>query len=134
MGPRNLAARAGRWSAQHRRIAILGWIAFVVLATIGGGMIGTKELEPAKMGNGSSRTADLAVDAAGFRESSGEQVLLQARAGAGGAALERAAAQLTARLERVAHVERVSSPVRPRRQRQRLRGRPLGAADLRHRR
>jgi hypothetical protein len=27
----NLAARAGRWSAQHRRKAILGWIAFVIL-------------------------------------------------------------------------------------------------------
>ena len=33
MQPRNLAARAGRWSAQHRKTAILGWIAFVVFAT-----------------------------------------------------------------------------------------------------
>ena len=32
MQPSNLAARAGRWSAQHRKTAILGWIAFVVLA------------------------------------------------------------------------------------------------------
>ena len=29
---RNLAARAGRWSAQHRKKAIFGWIAFVILA------------------------------------------------------------------------------------------------------
>ena len=34
MQSRNLAARAGRWSAQHRKTAILGWIAFVVLATV----------------------------------------------------------------------------------------------------
>src|SRR3954447_15537185 len=83
MRPSNLAARAGRWSAQHRRIAILGWIAFVVAATVGGGMIGTNSLDEAQMGNGSSRAADLAVEAAGFRQSSGEQVLLQARGAAG---------------------------------------------------
>ena len=29
---RNPAARAGRWSARHRKAAILGWVAFVVLA------------------------------------------------------------------------------------------------------
>ncbi len=33
---RNLAARAGRWSAQHRKTAILGWILFVVFATVVG--------------------------------------------------------------------------------------------------
>ena len=27
---RNIAARAGRWSARHRKTAVLGWIAFVV--------------------------------------------------------------------------------------------------------
>ncbi len=107
----NLAARAGRWSAQHRRVAILGWIAFVIAATVGGGMIGTKSLSDAEMGNGSSRAADLAVDKAGFRESSGEQVLLQARSGAGSrAALERAATQLARRLGDVPHVEQVVSP------------------------
>ena len=42
MQPRNLAARAGRWSAQHRKTAILGWIAFVVLATLIGGKVGLK--------------------------------------------------------------------------------------------
>ena len=34
--PRNLAASAGRWSAQHRKTAILGWILFVVVATFAG--------------------------------------------------------------------------------------------------
>src|SRR5918997_4235239 len=111
MRPTNIAARAGRWSAQHRRIAILGWFAFVIAATVAGGMIGTKSLAPAEMGNGSSRAADLAIDKAGFRESSGEQVLLQARSGEGSrAALERAAAQLEQRLGVVPHVERVVSP------------------------
>ena len=34
MKPKNIASRAGRWSAQHRRSAILGWFAFVILATV----------------------------------------------------------------------------------------------------
>ena len=112
MRPSNLAAAAGRWSAQHRRIAILTWIAFVIAATVGGGMIGTNSLSDAEMGNGSSRAADIAVEKAGFREFSGEQVLLQARAGRDGsrAELGAAAAQLAARLKDVAHVEKVVSP------------------------
>jgi RND superfamily putative drug exporter len=110
MRPTNIAARAGRWSAQHRRIAILGWFAFVVAATVGGGLIGTNSLSPAEMGNGSSRTADLAVDKAGFRESSGEQVLLQARTRAASTAdLHRAADELAERLSTVPHVEKVVS-------------------------
>jgi len=110
MGPTNIAARAGRWSAQHRRIAILGWFAFVIAATVGGNMIGTNSLAPAEMGNGSSRTADLAVDKAGFRESSGEQVLIQARSrSATQAQLQQAAAELSERLSRVPHVEKVVS-------------------------
>ena len=40
MQSRNLAASAGRWSAQHRKTAILGWIVFVVLATVLGGKVG----------------------------------------------------------------------------------------------
>ena len=44
MQSRNFAARAGRWSAQHRKKAILGWFAFVILATVLGGMVGQKTL------------------------------------------------------------------------------------------
>ena len=40
---RNLAARAGYWSAKHRKIAIGGWLAFVVIAFVLGGAIGTNE-------------------------------------------------------------------------------------------
>ena len=111
MRPSNLAARAGRWSARHRRIAILGWIAFVIAATVGGGMIGTNSLDEAQMGNGSSKAADVAVDKAGFRKSSSEQVLLQARSGDGSrAALEQAATELAQRLKQTPHVEQVVSP------------------------
>src|SRR3954447_20678590 len=78
---RNLAARAGHWSARHRRIAILGWLAFVVIAFVAGGAIGTNTLKDADSGNGESQVADRAIDSANFPERSDEQVLVTARTG-----------------------------------------------------
>ena len=57
----NFAARVGRWSARHRRIAIGGWLAFVVLAFLIGGMAGTKTLQYEESGVGESGRADRAV-------------------------------------------------------------------------
>ena len=36
-----IAARAGRWSARHRKLAILGWLAVVIAAFALGGPFGT---------------------------------------------------------------------------------------------
>src|ERR1044072_1410002 len=41
----NFAARMGRWSAQHRKKAIFGWIAFVIVSFVIGGALGTKAPE-----------------------------------------------------------------------------------------
>src|SRR6478735_1210544 len=78
---RNLAARAGHWSARHRKIAIGGWLAFVVIAFVLGGAIGTNTLADEDTGNGSSRVADTAISRADFPDKSDEQVLVQARGG-----------------------------------------------------
>ena len=43
--PKGIAARAGRWSAQHRKIAIFGWLAFVIAAFVIGNSTGTKKVE-----------------------------------------------------------------------------------------
>ena len=77
MNSRNLAARAGRWSAQHRKTAILGWIVFVVLATVVGGRVGLNEIDESAQGSGESKRGDMLIEAAGFPEQSGEQVLIQ---------------------------------------------------------
>jgi RND superfamily putative drug exporter len=74
---RNLAARAGRWSAQHRKLAIWGWIAFVVAAVAVGGAVGTKTLSNNEEGVGESKRAEAALER-GFPESASEQVLVQA--------------------------------------------------------
>jgi RND superfamily putative drug exporter len=77
MQPRNLAARAGRWSATHRKTAVLGWILFVVLATVIGGKVGQQNLESSAMGNGESKRGNIIIDKAGFPETIGERVLIQ---------------------------------------------------------
>ena len=78
---RNLAARAGHWSAKHRKLAVGGWLAFVVIAFVLGGAIGTKTLSDDDSGNGSSRVADKAITNADFPDKADEQVLVQARPG-----------------------------------------------------
>src|SRR3954451_13118051 len=78
---RNLAARAGHWSARHRKTAILGWLAFVVIAFVLGGAIGTKSLADEDTGNGESRAADAAINHADFPDKATEQVLVKGRNG-----------------------------------------------------
>ena len=79
MQPRNLAARAGRWSATHRKTAVIGWILFVVLATVIGGKVGQQNLESSKMGNGESKRHDIIVDNANYPDDIGERVLIQGK-------------------------------------------------------
>src|SRR5947209_5089964 len=74
----NLAARAGRWSAQHRKAAIWGWISFTVVALAIGAGAGTKTLENARSGVGESGRADRTADDA-FPKYAEEMVLVQSR-------------------------------------------------------
>ncbi|MDP1850490.1 MAG: MMPL family transporter [Solirubrobacteraceae bacterium] len=113
--PTNIAARAGRWSATHRRKAILGWLAFVVVATLVGGSIGTRTLDRADEGNGQSQVAERAIAAAGFPDDADEQVLIQGRGPVRAAdpAFARATHDVVTRLREVAYVGDVQSPLNP---------------------
>jgi uncharacterized membrane protein YdfJ with MMPL/SSD domain len=73
---RNIAARMGRWSARHRKTAIFGWLAFVVVAFVLGTMTGQKTIDPATAGPGESGRMDKILDA-GFKQPAGESVLIQ---------------------------------------------------------
>jgi uncharacterized membrane protein YdfJ with MMPL/SSD domain len=75
---KNFAARAGRWSAQHRKTAIFGWLAFVIAAFVIGGNLGTKTLDEKDLGVGDSGRAAKVVDKA-FPEAAGEQVFIQSK-------------------------------------------------------
>jgi RND superfamily putative drug exporter len=110
---RNLAARMGRWSAQHRKKAILGWIAFVILATVAGGAVGQRTLTDAETSNGQSAAAERAIEGAGFPDDATEQVFVQGKGSlkasdrSFGAALD----DLARRLKATSHVTDVQSPL-----------------------
>ncbi len=103
----SIAARTGRWSARHRKTAVLGWLAFVVLATIVGGSIGQDNVPTSELGNGESKRGDMIVDAAGFPEQVREQVLIQGRS-VDDPAVTAAVADVQARLRRIRGVSDVA--------------------------
>jgi uncharacterized membrane protein YdfJ with MMPL/SSD domain len=107
----NIAARAGRWSAQHRRKAILGWLAFVILAVFIGGSVGTQTLDQSDNGTGESGRADKVV-AAHFPEKTGESVLVQSQTAATNRDPEfrRTVETVISRLDETTDVRNVESP------------------------
>ena len=97
---RNFTARIGCWSAQHRKRAIFGWLAFVVAAVaIGFNVLPAKEIDQRAGGPGESGQAAKAIDGA-FPDKSAEQVLVQSeRLKAGDEPFKAAVADVTRRLE-----------------------------------
>ena len=109
----NIAARAGRWSAQHRKKAVFGWLTFVIASIVIGGMIGTKTLEQDENGVRDSGRADKAVFQA-FPKKAEESVLVQSKAlRAQDPAFKAAVADVIDRLSRTPHVKNVESPYAP---------------------
>ncbi|ADB52041.1 MMPL family transporter [Conexibacter woesei] len=76
MQKENFAARAGRWSAQHRKKAIFGWIAFVIVAFMAGNMVGTQAPKDGEGGPGESGRAEQVLYDS-FPESATETILVQ---------------------------------------------------------
>ena len=74
--PTNLAGRMGRWSAHHRKTAIFGWLAFVVVAFALGIVSGTTKIETATSGVGESGRMDKLLHEE-FEQPKGESVLIQ---------------------------------------------------------
>src|SRR6188472_3187581 len=113
MQPKNLAARAGRWSAAHRKTAILGWILFVVLATVIGGKIGQNQLKDSASGNGDSKRGAMIVDDAGFPDEVGERVLIQGQGSvkADDPQVTAAVKDVVTRLEKIDGVKDIESPL-----------------------
>jgi RND superfamily putative drug exporter len=106
----NLAARVGRWSVQHRRKAILGWLAFVLAAlVIGFNVIPQKELDQNSGMPGEAGKAAAAMNGA-FPDKSGEQVLIQSKTlRASDSQFKAAVADVTQRLHRVEGVTDVEA-------------------------
>jgi uncharacterized membrane protein YdfJ with MMPL/SSD domain len=76
---RAVAARIGRWSTRHRTTAIVGWLAFVLVALVVGTAVGTVNPSNNDGGHGDSARADRIVDGA-YPDRASETVLVQAPA------------------------------------------------------
>jgi RND superfamily putative drug exporter len=75
----NFAARVGRWSVQHRRKAILGWLAFVFVAmAVGFNLVPQKNIEQMDAMPGESGKAGQILNDA-YPDKAAEQVLVQSK-------------------------------------------------------
>src|SRR5438874_9300796 len=111
--PMNLAARMGRWSAQHRKKAIWGWLAFVVLAFAIGNAVGTKTQTTAQSGVGESGRAERTLDNA-FPKHQVEQVLVQSSTTtANDASFKAVVADVQHRLSAAPYTKSFDSPYSP---------------------
>jgi uncharacterized membrane protein YdfJ with MMPL/SSD domain len=109
----NLAARMGGWSAQHRKIAILGWFAFVIVAFALGNVTGTTEIDQDTSGVGESGRADRILDA-GFKLPASESVLVQSNTlVASDPAFQGAVHDVVARVSKLDAVKNIDSPLDP---------------------
>ena len=107
----NLAARMARWSARHRKRAIWGWLAFVIVAFAMGNMVGSTPISDVDQWSGESHDAEAALDRAGLRPTS-EVVFLQSdKLTVQDPEFRAAVADVARRLPQVPYVENVESPL-----------------------
>ena len=110
----SISSRAAQWAANHRRAAILGWIAFVAIAFLIGGAVGTKTIAEEDLGNGDSRQAEQIIANAGYPKDDYESVLVQGEDGqtTTDPQFRAAISDTERRLSRVAHVSGIESPLK----------------------
>jgi uncharacterized membrane protein YdfJ with MMPL/SSD domain len=109
----NFAARAGRWSARHRKAAILGWIVFVFAAFMAGNMAGTQQISDRDSGDGESGRAERVLYDA-FPQRAEETVFVKsARFSATDPEFRQTVQDVVSRMERLKVVGDVQSPYAP---------------------
>jgi len=75
----NLAARAGRWSANNWKKAFFGWLVLAVLALVVGMAAGHKQIADSETASGEAATAQRILEQAGFKAPATESVLIQSK-------------------------------------------------------
>ncbi|HEU4948759.1 MAG TPA: MMPL family transporter [Kribbella sp.] len=107
----NLAARMGRWSADHWKTATVGWLSFVLVALALGGLVGTNSVDPNAPGPGESGRMDKILDE-GFQQPAAENVLIQSRSlRTSDPAFEAAIADVVSSVSKLDAVANVRSPL-----------------------
>ncbi|MGI5232487.1 MMPL family transporter [Actinoallomurus sp. CA-142502] len=77
--PSSFAARIGGWSVRHRKTAIIGWLLFVIAASVIGGMAGQANMKPYENAAGDSARAQKILYDAGIKDPAGEMVIVHSR-------------------------------------------------------
>ena len=110
----NIAARAGRWSADNWKKAVGAWLVFCVLAVVLGGVAGTKALKEADTSAGGTRKAEQILKRAGFQDRAGESVLVQSKGRTiDDPAFRAAVGDVATSVAGLSEVRRVRSPLAP---------------------
>ena len=111
----NLTLRAARWSAAHRWRAVLGWLAFVLVAFAIGSLVGVVKMTTSDNAIGDSGAADRILAREFPNQRSFEEVLIQRRDGGPltPAELQMPVSHLVARLSRTPAVASIRSPLVP---------------------
>jgi len=106
----------GRWSANHWKTAVFGWLAFVVAAFVIGNAVGIKYLDATDANVGEARKGDKIL-AAGFpkaEDEMGEVVLVQSsKLTADSAAFKATVDDVTRTLDKFPQVTKLESPYDP---------------------
>jgi uncharacterized membrane protein YdfJ with MMPL/SSD domain len=99
------------WSGRHRKKAIWGWLAFVLVVFMAGNMVGTTQISDVDQFSGESHRAEVALDRAGLRPVK-EVVFIQSdKLTLKDPAFRAAVQDVTGRLSRLQYVENVKSPL-----------------------
>ena len=125
----NIAARMGRWSARHRKIAIFGWLAFVIASFAVGIAMPMKTIDENDFNVGEARKADHIIRDAGFKvDEQMEYVLVQSEtATASDPAFRAVVNDAITTLDGFKQVEKLRSPFAAGNEGQISAGRPFGA-------
>src|SRR4051794_25324901 len=107
----NLAARMAIWSGRHRKKAIWGWLAFVLVVFAAGSAMGTTNISEVDQFSGESHKAEVALHNAGMRPVE-EVVFLQSdKLKITDPAFRAAVQDVTRRLSAQKYVSHVRSPL-----------------------
>jgi uncharacterized membrane protein YdfJ with MMPL/SSD domain len=105
------AARIAAWSGRHRKKAIWGWLAFVLVVFALGNAAGTTNISDVDQFSGESHRAEAALDRAGMRPVE-EVVLIQStKLTVKDAEFRAAVGEVTGRLSKLQYVEDIRSPL-----------------------
>ncbi len=108
----NVAARMGRWSARHRKIAIWGWLAFVIASFVIGMGVGLRTIDESDYNVGEARRGDHIIRDGGFEvDEQSEFVLVESKtASAKDPEFRAVVNEALATLDRFPQVTKVQSP------------------------